>query len=416
MRKMILSAAAALVLAGCTKEAPAPSKGGDAENFAEMTIPASFEWKTTTTVACDFTAAHPSRVFVASARGAEPFASFLVGGDAEPVQLDLPAATKQLFVSYETDEGVSVPEAVSVSNNAPVTYSMGAKAKDYTGLEDGDKNTTIGDVIHMPSEGWGTLLFEDLWPSYGDYDFNDYVVSYKVQLYMNNKNMVREMVIGVVVRAVGGSMPYDLCLRMNGVQGKEIDQIELLEKSNTENPALTVLNTKQEHNDPAILRFENIRQNPNRQPGAAYINTEEGYEMPERELVGASFHVAFKNSIPIADVAFDEFDFFISRLRESDNRHIEVHMGGYAPTEAARSDYEALKRESSRIDKAKGFYYSNDGLVWALNVPAEIAHPYEKVDILKAYPELEKWAQSGGTQAKDWYKHGVEKYLVPKVR
>ena len=36
-------------------------------------------------------------------------------------------------------------------------------------------------------------MFEDLWPAYGDYDFNDLVLNYKIQLYMNNKNMVDAM-------------------------------------------------------------------------------------------------------------------------------------------------------------------------------------------------------------------------------
>ena len=43
-----------------------------------------------------------------------------------------------------------------------------------------------------------------------------------------------------------------------------------------------------------------------------------------------------------------------------------------------------------------------------------IRHPYEKVDFLKAYPEMADWAQSGGAKSQDWYLHGVEQYLVRK--
>ena len=117
--------------------------------------------------------------------------------------------------------------------------------------------------------------------------------------------------------------------------------------------------------DPAVLRFENIRTNPNRQSGAAYVNTEEGFEMTEAQLVNASFFVEFRNSIAIGDVAFDTFDFFLSRERDGNN--IEIHMGGF-----------------------------------------------EKVDFLKAYPEMADWAQSGGAKSQDWYLHGVEQYLVRK--
>lgn len=211
-----------------------------------------------------------------------------------------------------------------------VSYALASNGKDYTGIEDGDKNTTIGDVIYMPASGWGTLLFEDLWPSYGDFDFNDFVINYKVQLHMNNKNKVWGMHIGVRVKAVGGSLPYDLCLAMKGVKGGEIDGIEPVEMYNTGNARLVALNSANYVKDPAVLRFENIRTNPNRQSGAAYVNTEEGFEMTEAQLVNASFFVEFRNSIAIGDVAFDTFDFFLSRERDGNN--IEIHMGGFEPT------------------------------------------------------------------------------------
>ena len=120
----------------------------------------------------------------------------MVGDGADAVKLDLPVTAKTLYVSYETENGLSPQEAVPVAGSA-VSYALASNGKDYTGIEDGDKNTTIGDVIYMPASGWGTLLFEDLWPSYGDFDFNDFVINYKVQLHMNNKNKVWGMHIGV---------------------------------------------------------------------------------------------------------------------------------------------------------------------------------------------------------------------------
>ncbi len=63
-------------------------------------------------------------------------------------------------------------------------------------------------------------MFEDLWPAYGDYDFNDLVVNYKMQLYPNNKNMVKEMILGIRVKAIGGSLPYDLCLAIKRNKGR----------------------------------------------------------------------------------------------------------------------------------------------------------------------------------------------------
>ena len=86
-------------------------------------------------------------------------------------------------------------------------------------------------------------MFEDLWPAYGDYDFKDLVVNYKMQLYPNNKNMVKEMILGIRVKAIGGSLPYDLCLAIKGIKAGEIDEFEKQESNNAlENADMELLN------------------------------------------------------------------------------------------------------------------------------------------------------------------------------
>lgn len=263
----------------------------------------------------------------------------------------------------------------------------------------------------MPADGWGTLLFEDLWPAYGDYDFNDFIVYYKVQLYMNTANTVSHMLVGVSMRAIGGSLPYALRMKLNGVPGGAIEEIQVGQTRYADDAALTLLNPAQAMNEAAVLGFSNIYSNPNRLPGGAYLNTEKGYELPENQLSEATFAVVFGRDVPIRDVAFDSFDFFITRER-GDGRLTEIHAGGYEPTEEAMSDYVTLKAESPNTDRSQKYYYSNDGLVWALHVPHAIQHVYEKVDFLKAYPRMVVWAGSGGTQAQDWYLDGVKEQLV----
>ncbi len=417
MKKILLFAAAALSFAGCAEDAPTPGPAGDAGKFAEMSVPSSFGWKTTASVACNFTAPQPTRVYVAAGQEAEPFASFMVGGDADPVKLDVPAATRTLYVSCRTESGVSPQVAVPVTSDGAFC-SLDPKAASGTraGIGNDDEASVDEGLIYIPARwnGWGTLMFEDLWPAYGDFDFNDFVVNYKIQLYMQNKNKVDAMLIGVRVKAVGGSIPYDLCLAMKGVKGGEIDQIEPYNSKNAPEAELVALNSPNYVKEPAVLKFLNIRENANRPAGAAYVNTEEGYEMPEDRLAEASFMVYFRNSIAIENVAFDTFDFFLTRDRESDGRRIEIHRGGFEPTPAATADYNALAGQSAYTDRAGRFYYSNDGLVWAINIPFDIQHAYEKTDFLKAYPQMLEWAQSGGAVAQEWYLHGVEKHLVKR--
>ena len=416
MKRIILAVCGAVVFAGCVDRISDVKGPGTPEALLEtksLAVPASFDWKTTGAVECDVTAAVPAVVSVAFASGEKPFASFAVGDNAEKVVLDIPASTGSLYVSYRKADGSQVGKTVAVSNGK-ISFAIGADAAPAAMTRGGGND--YDKVIYVPAirGGWGTLMFEDLWPAYGDFDFNDFVVNYKIQLYMQNKNKVDAMLIGVRVKAVGGSIPYDLCLAMKGVKGGEIDQIEPYNSKNAPEAELVALNSPNYVKEPAVLKFLNIRENANRPAGAAYVNTEEGYEMPEDRLAEASFMVYFRNSIAIEDVAFDTFDFFLTRDRESDGRRIEIHRGGFEPTPAATADYNALAGQSAYTDRAGRFYYSNDGLVWAINIPFDIQHAYEKTDFLKAYPQMLEWAQSGGAVAQEWYLHGVEKHLVKR--
>ena len=416
MKKILFLFAVAAVAVACEKNDPIETGKPDTEEVKDLKVPESFDWKTTSSVACDFTAPHASLVHVATESDAKPFASFLIGGNAEPVSLSIPSSTRTLYVSYVTEtDGTSKPQAVPVTNNAAnFALTKDSGSKDYTGLDNGDWNDTVGSTIYMPAHlnGWGTIMFEDLWPSYGDYDFNDLVFNYKVQLYMNNKNKIRSMLIGVRVRAVGGSLPYDLYLSLLGVNGGEIDRIEPVSSKNASSEcALVALNSANNVKDNAVLKFENIRQNANKPAGSIYLNTEKGYEMADKDLVEVSYLVTFRNEIKLDNLAFDTFDFFIAREQEDGSR-MEIHMGGFPATPEGLAYYETSKKESSNINNSVKPYFSNSNLVWGINVPTDISHAYESGNFLKAYPKFKQWVLSGGFENENWYKYNDPSYLI----
>jgi LruC domain-containing protein len=49
------------------------------------------------------------------------------------------------------------------------------------------------------------------------------------------------------------------------------------------------------------------------------------------------------------------------------------------------------------------YYLGVNNLPWALNLPIDWHHPRERIDITQAYPLFADWAESGGTEAADWY-------------
>lgn len=413
MKKYAWAALGLLVLSGCVerisdKPVTPPDKPA---KTSELVIPASFDWKTTASVACDFTSAVPGTVGVALTPDAEPFATVGVGGDAGRVVLDVPASTASLYVSYEKKEGGRTGRSVAIENGK-VSFALpadAAPARATRGQDDYD------DVIYVPatSGGWGTLMFEDLWPAYGDYDFNDFVLNYKIQLYANNKNMVKAMMIGLRVKAIGGTLPFVPRLRMLGVRGGEIGEIEDLSReegyggANVPDEAeLVQLNPGNNVWDPAVLEFRGINTKKHAPKGSAYLNTERGFEMAEDELISVVYFIELRNSVWQYAQTFDSFDFF---LADADGK--EIHLGGVKPTPEGAAIYDAESKNANTA-KAPGFYYSNDRLVWAINIPENIPHAHENTDFLKAYPDFAEWAQSGGTLAKDWYKNGDKAHLL----
>lgn len=412
----IFSLLVSLAVFGCVdtvSDQPNTPPDGASETKA-LVVPASFDWKTTAAVTCDFTAAAPAGVTVALAEGEEPFASFCVGGDAEKVVLDIPAPARSLYVGYTTAGGGAKGCTVAVSNGR-ASFALGDDAAPAAvrtrGGNDYDR------VIYVPAVqgGWGTLMFEDLWPAYGDYDFNDFVLNYKIQLYANNKNMVRYMQVALRMKAIGGTLPFTPRLRMQGVKGGEIAEIEDLSREEgyggrnvPDDAELVQLNPGNPVKKPAVLEFRGLRTKKHAPAGSAYLNTERGFEMADDDLISVVYFIELRNSVAQSGLTFDTFDFF---LADADGK--EIHLGGVEPTAEGMAVYERESRNANTA-KAPKFYYSNDRLVWAINIPENIAHAYEDVDFLKAYPEFAEWVQSGGAQAQEWYKHGEKANLVSR--
>ncbi|MEG1621928.1 MAG: LruC domain-containing protein [Alistipes sp.] len=403
MKKIILFLAAISLFAACDKDDAVRTEQQNAIKVTDLKIPASFDWQMTTPVTCNITAPHATKVFVTTQKGGEPFATFVAGDNAKLMKLEVPNAIQTLYVSYATATGVSAEQAVSIQGGA-ITCALAADGINTSATRQG---ATGNRILYPMVGGYATLMFEDLWPAYGDYDFNDCVVNYTSELYLNEKNDVKRMIISLRVAAVGGSLPNDFNLAFSGISNSAFGKITTIAHTNTKSePVMRPLGA-------GVFRFENIRQNVNKPAGSAYLNTEPGFELSNDQLVSATFEVEFNGLVDPIQLTSKEFNFFLSRVRESDGRHIEIHMGGYKPTVEALNDYNALHDGNSNIGKATRHYFSNDNLIWALNIPFDALHAYENVDFNEAYPNFKTWAQSGGTAARDWYLIYTPSKVVP---
>ena len=177
----------------CEKNLYDESKQPEKEiQVKDLDIPAGFQWKLTQVAAGTVAATTPTMVsfFLDEACSKEEkIADIPVDTEISSLPLSIPTYVNTLYAQYKTSTNETKKVAIPV--NADRSFSLNiandAKSKSNTtrsitrGHDIEDDIQLAKGVIFHPKDGWGTIMFEDQFPSLGDYDFNDFVVNYKVQ-------------------------------------------------------------------------------------------------------------------------------------------------------------------------------------------------------------------------------------------
>lgn len=232
----------------------------------------------------------------------------------------------------------------------------------------------------------GTLLFEDLWPSAGDYDMNDVIVTYKSKVY---KNIVGNTVYKIVDEYTpyhsGGFYTSGFGVNYANLASNSIHTIQIKRNNETETlEGLSLLEPEQTH--PTLILMDNIRAAMGR---------------PSKEIVVT---IEF-NDVTEASVAPPYNPFIISEFDKS--RGKEVHLPKFLPTDKADKSLFGTGNDGSK--PLEGLYYVNNRLEkqypFALNMPSvmDMPVPNEGVNIDITYPDFRGWVESNGKNNKDWY-------------
>lgn len=217
----------------------------------------------------------------------------------------------------------------------------------------------------------GTVLFEDLYPEQGDYDMNDFVISYSMRTRMSI----------LYNPGTGANIPpyylealeYKFIPRWDGAEYGQKFYFRFAKDANT-----TI--------------YDQI------------INIPETsiYELPADKYMGALDNVEPIEGVislgkreiqqPI-DFNWNQFDPYV-KVADTD---YEVHLTKKYPTEGANADItdEFLKR-----------FINKGNYPFAMNIPTlEYEVTKEQVRIDKYYPSYVKWVESNGKEATDWYNY-----------
>jgi LruC domain-containing protein len=257
-----------------------------------------------------------------------------------------------------------------------------------------DANLAYRVVFPAPST-FATVAFEDLWPAYGDYDFNDLVVDYQIEMLADANNDVSNVNLTFYTRAVGAGIVNGFGFEVIGILPTDVSNVTgtILTEGFVTNNAN---GTEAGQPNATIIVYDNVENVINR-VGASFYNTVAGEPMgiSDTQVVSVTF-ASPMTLTALNNVTFNPF------LIKDRTRGIEVHLPDLPPT--ALADQSLFGTVDDDSDAGQNRYYkSPDNLPWALELSSRFDYPTEKTDILDAYLDFASWAQSSGQQKSDWF-------------
>jgi LruC domain-containing protein len=282
-------------------------------------------------------------------------------------------------------EGNGVPN-ITDSDNDGVADELDAYPNDAS---------RAANSFYPGENAYGTLAFEDLWPAFGDYDFNDLVVDYRFQNVLNADNDVVDLVSRFVTRSIGGDFENGFGIQLDlpsasvsSVSGSVITESII---------SLSANGTEQGQSKATIIAYDNAKSILPNNTGAAFVNTVSLNPKVDNDTMDVS--IGFSSPQSIASLGQAPFNPFIF---VNGDRGREVHLAGNAPTDLANTALFGTLNDNTSVN-GDNAYKSANNLPWAINVVGGFSYPEELTDVSTAYNYFGAWAQSGGASNENWY-------------
>jgi LruC domain-containing protein len=248
-----------------------------------------------------------------------------------------------------------------------------------------------------PADGKGTIMFEDLWPTTGDFDFNDFVASFRQQVVLNAKNKVVEIKLNMTVRAIGASFHNGFGIQLDNISPKQVVSVTGANTVKTDWLSVESNGTESNQTYANIIVFDDaFRVLPS--PGGSGVNVDPAnpYAKPVDLDLVISFDSESESALSMDDIQINPY------LIVNQERGREIHLPNMAPTDLVDKKLFGTGQDDSNSGKEK-LYKTKNNLPWAIAVPAEIPYPQTKIDLLQVYTKFGDWAESNGTKYEDWY-------------
>ncbi|NDV64801.1 LruC domain-containing protein [Bacteroides sp. 224] len=374
------------VFSSCESDKSLP-KSNQEENLGDLIVPNDFDWKTTRTVTCNIQSSVPTVIYIYNAvtcdeKGLVAIYHPIANKD-NAFSLKLATHLNEVYLKYSD---VVVPVKIE---NGMLNYTIPETGTRATRTIEPCNGCNENDIIYFPCLGdWATVLYEDLFPNEGDYDFNDVVLNYKRTYFLDiESKRLQRIVLEMRVNALGGTLNYYPCFRIDGVAREKVWRIGLQPQGNF----TFKLGDDPDKDKDSTFRILEVNDKP---VGCQFLNTlPNEKKRPKSELKHFLIVIDFlPNNMPTLG-ELSSLDVFIY------NDDMEIHERGGVP---AWTECPIL---------GKDYYCSIRNLVWGITVPLEIKHATERTNFLKAYPKFKRWVITGGVENQNWYYDGKEEHL-----
>lgn len=280
-------------------------------------------------------------------------------------------------------------DAIFYASTNPIDAVQKTNVQSIVAANDSDGdgiNDAIDDFPYDPNKAFnnfspstqdfGTVAYEDLWPSKGDYDFNDVVVDYKYNMIANAQNLITSIEGTYIVKHIGGSYNNGFAIVLP-VANATIRSVEN-QVMNAGYVSLNSNGTESGVSQTVIFISENIS-----------------------KLNGDTLNIKINLTNPVSKLNLGSAPYNAFIVVNGD-REREVHLPDLPPTSKGTKYLGQLDDYSNA---SEGRYFKTDrNLPWALNFYESFNPPAEKQSVDKAYPRFISWANSGGTIELNWYK------------
>lgn len=272
----------------------------------------------------------------------------------------------------------------------------------YIPLEQNNGNSNTSTTSYYPTQnGVATLMFEDLWPEIGDYDFNDLVVNYNLKRTLSGQSLMQRLEANYTVQSRGASFHNGFALRLPGISGSDVASVSV-----TKNGVPVTHDIIEDTPSDLVLIIS---------PDIS-VDVPSNCEMYRTvptcsESINTTFALDITFSNPPSSTAvglppYDPFIFAVDSLYHGDifgtppGRSWEVHLKQYSGTDLFNSAFFGMADD--RSNGVNNFITTNN-MPWAINITDGWDHPAEYQDISHAYPLFPEWVQTGGFSNPDWY-------------